>query len=240
MATIEASKLVQAIEQVWAAIQDRHQDVPAVVVTLGSGSISGGMKLGHFAAHRWTAGGSDEAGAEVEAEWVSELFVGGEGLRLGAAELLDTLLHEAAHGLALARGIQDTSRQGRYHNAKFKALAEEMGLTSAKVGAIGWSDTKLTEATAAEYADELAALSPALTAYRRAEGMVTIGSAGSEGDSDGSGASGDEQDETKRPKNGLALLCGCDEPRRIRVASSTAELGAITCSVCGDEFTEEA
>jgi hypothetical protein len=31
--------------------------------------------------------------------------------------VLGTLLHEAAHGLAQARSIQDTSRQGRYHTA---------------------------------------------------------------------------------------------------------------------------
>ena len=34
------------------------------------------------------------------------------------ADVLDTLLHEAAHALAAARGIKDTSRQGRYHNKK--------------------------------------------------------------------------------------------------------------------------
>ncbi|MFD1534873.1 hypothetical protein [Pseudonocardia aurantiaca] len=34
--------------------------------------------------------------------------------------------HEkAAHALAHVRGIKDTSRQGRWHNARFKALAEE-------------------------------------------------------------------------------------------------------------------
>lgn len=52
----------------------------------------------------------------------AEVFVGGEGLARGPADVLATLLHEAAHALAHVRGIQDTSRQGRWHNAQFKAL----------------------------------------------------------------------------------------------------------------------
>ncbi|WP_297495484.1 hypothetical protein [Pseudonocardia sp.] len=42
--------------------------------------------------------------------------------------MLATLLHEAAHALAHVRGIKDSSRQGRWHNAKFKALSEELGI----------------------------------------------------------------------------------------------------------------
>ena len=38
------------------------------------------------------------------------------------------ILHEAAHALAYARGIKDTSRQGRYHNKHFKTCAEQLGL----------------------------------------------------------------------------------------------------------------
>ena len=42
-----------------------------------------------------------------------ELFIGGEGLAAGAASVLATLLHEAAHAAATARSSQGTSRQGR-------------------------------------------------------------------------------------------------------------------------------
>ena len=62
-----------------------------------------------------------------EAVRLPEVFVGGEGLARGPADVLGTLLHEAAHALAHVRGIKDTSRQGRWHNARFKALAEELG-----------------------------------------------------------------------------------------------------------------
>lgn len=77
------------------------------------------LKLGHFAAMRWHVpqpAATDEAGQNgtaAEAQRWAEVFVGGEGLARGPADVLATLLHEAAHALAHARNIKDTSRQGR-------------------------------------------------------------------------------------------------------------------------------
>lgn len=233
--TIEASGLVAALETAWAAIQQRHEDVPAVVVTLGAGSIGvprGALKLGHFAANRWAGGDSDA---------VAELFIGGEGLQRGAAAVLVTLLHEAAHGVAHVRGIQDTSRQGRYHNKRFAALGAELGLTITQEQGIGWSGSKLAEGTADEYAAEIEALASAITSYRHIEGMLPSTGTGSEdGDESDGESEDDDQDEAKKRKNGLVLVCECDKPRRIRVSVSTAELGPIGCGVCGEPFKETA
>jgi len=132
--TTITTQLVSAFEAAWRAIQQRHPDVPEVVVTFGSGTLgmkAGQTRLGHFAAARWQHGEKQ----------LPELFISGEGLQRGALEVLGTLLHEAAHGLAHVREIKDTSRQGRYHNAKFKALGEEVGLTLAEDKTIGWSLT---------------------------------------------------------------------------------------------------
>lgn len=90
-----SSALVKAIEQTWRAIQRRHNDVPEVVVTLASGTSARGMKFGHFAADRWLRG--EDA--------IHELFIGGEGLARGGVGTLGTLLHEAGHAAAAARGI---------------------------------------------------------------------------------------------------------------------------------------
>ncbi len=52
-----SSPLVAALEQAWAAIQTRHTDLPNVVIVLASGSVGAprvALKLGHFAAMRWT------------------------------------------------------------------------------------------------------------------------------------------------------------------------------------------
>jgi hypothetical protein len=74
---------------------------------VASGSEGKRVNWGHFAPHRWQVNGADR----------HEVLVGGEGLQRGPTEVLGTLLHEAAHGLAQTRSIQDTSRGGRYTTA---------------------------------------------------------------------------------------------------------------------------
>ena len=108
-----ASRLVAALERTWTAIRDRHPEVPEVVLVVAAGSDPRGKRLtlGHFAAGRWQLAIS----ADGQSAERAEVLVGGEGLRRGPVDVLGTLLHEAAHGLAHARGISDTSRQGRYH-----------------------------------------------------------------------------------------------------------------------------
>jgi hypothetical protein len=198
-------RLVTALDRAWAAIQARHPEVPAVVIALGAGSgRRDGLKLGHFAPDRW-----ERAGGRLP-----ELFVGGEGLARGARDVLGTLLHEAAHGVASSRQVQDTSRQGRFHNARYKALAGELGLAVAKTGSIGWSQTTVPDATAALYRAELRRLDEALVAWRHAEGTGRGGRSSN--------------------NNGVAARCGCG--RRIRVAESVLEAGPITCGLCGTGF----
>ncbi|MDD7930769.1 hypothetical protein [Microbacterium thalli] len=203
-----SSPLVKAIEQTWSAIQRRHNDVPEVVVTLASGTSTRGMKLGHFAADRWVRG---EAA-------IHELFIGGEGLARGGVGTLGTLVHEAAHAAAAARGIQDTSRQGRYHNKRFKEIAESFGLALEHDPSIGWSTTTVPDATAARYAAEIRRLDAAITAHRRAE---IIGGGG-----------------RAKTNNGKAAVCSCG--RKIRASLAVLDAGPILCGICGDEFEAEA
>lgn len=201
--------LVSALDSAWAAIQTRHGDVPAVVLTLGSGTLgvkAGEERLGHFAAGRWQ---------HAEAR-VPELFIGGEGLRRGALDVIATLLHEAAHGLAHTRGIKDTSRQGRYHNARYRTLASELGLDVAETGAIGWSDTTLAAGTAQLYRAELAAIEAALVAFRHPE---------------------TRRSPTQKNKNGTVARCLCG--RQFRITVSVLEAGPILCGVCGELFEGE-
>ena len=224
------ARLVAALTAAWGAIQDRHPDVPDVVLTLGSGTLGarrGEVTWGHFAAGRWhitePADGvdvdqDDEDGgdAAAPAPGLAELFVGGEGLRRGARAVLGTLLHEAAHGVASARGIKDTSRQGRYHNKKFAELAAELGIVVEPDGARGWSATTLPDDTAAVYVAELAQLAEAITAHRSAEATGGGGTTS---------------------RNNPPATCGCLPARRIRVARSVLAAGPIVCGLCGSEFT---
>lgn len=225
MATNYSTPLVAAIEGAWGHMQEKHSELPDVVVTIGSGIVARGVKLGHFAANVWTRG--DDITNEVH-----ELFVGGEGLMLGAESVMATLLHEAAHALAEARGIKDCSRNGRYHNSKFATIAREMGIEVSHSKELGWSDTTLPAETAASYEGAIFALDLAITAYR-AGAMLT------EDPTAGAGVA----PVAKAPRgggrassnNGQSLACNCG--RRIRVSNTVAEMGGITCNLCGGEFS---
>ena len=217
-----ASPLVLAVEEAWAAIQERHNDVPDVVVTLGSGIMARGLKLGHFAPDAWTKGGEDAK--------IHELFVGGEGLMLGAEHVMGTLLHEASHAAAEARGIKDCSRNGRYHNGNFKGIAEELGIEVHHSPELGWSTTTLPEETAAMYEGAIFALDMAITAYRAGAVISTTpGTSGAAPVAKAPRAGGRASN-----NNGVSLVCNCG--RRIRVSRTVAEMGGIGCAICGGEF----
>lgn len=167
---------------------------------------------------------------------MAELFVGGEGLALGSEAVLATLLHEATHGVAHVRGVKDTSRGGRYHNKRFAALGEELGLRVSQVPQIGWSGTELRAETVQRYADQLHELSAAITAHRYAEGYLPgMGPGGEDGGDDGDGE--ESSGAARRPKNGVVLICGCG--RRIRCSTAVAASGPIRCGVCGQEFEQQ-
>ncbi len=107
--------IITALEGMWADIQKRHPEVPDVVLITGTSRQAGGNRWGHHWPERWHQHGKQMA---------PELFIAGELLALGAARVLQTMLHEAAHALAHVRGIKDTSRSGnRYHNSLFAELA---------------------------------------------------------------------------------------------------------------------
>jgi hypothetical protein len=211
--------LVAALEQAWADIRARHPQVPAAVVVLGSGTIGaprGRVRLGHFAALRWHHDPEhDDPEGSAVVSGLPEVFIGGEGLARGPVEVLGTLLHEAAHALADVRGIKDTSRQGRWHNTRFKTLAEELGIAVVKDPRIGWSPTTVTEPTRNTYRATIAELGAALRLYRAPE------------------PAGGESGKAKTPP----CVCGCG--RRIRVAPTVLAAGPITCQICNSEFRPE-
>lgn len=194
------SELVAALERAWDGIRERHPELPPAVLIVGPGSVGQrrAMKLGHFAAARWHAS---------RAEVLPEIFIGGEGLQRGAGPVFATLLHEAAHALAHQRQIKDTSRQGRYHNQRFKQLAEILGLEVEHHRSRGWSLTRLAPDTAGVYAPTIAELARVLTTHRTREWRGTASS-----------------------RNLQVYACSCG--RRIRVAESTYRTASIVCGAC--------
>jgi hypothetical protein len=207
-----ARRLVAALEHAWTAIRSHHPDVPQVVIVVRlrqrppePAAEPGPLRRRPLATHQPRRPTNR-----------AEVLVSGEGLQRGPVDVLGTLLHEAAHGLAYARKIGDTSRQGRYHNRRYATLARELGLEVGHVQPIGWSSTSVPEPTTARYADVLAELAEALVLWRCAEQAPA-----------GPG----------RSRNALACSCACG--RRIRVARSVLELTPILCGACAHPFQPE-
>ncbi|MBF6297520.1 hypothetical protein IU459_08180 [Nocardia amamiensis] len=219
------SPLMDALETVWAAIQARHPDTPDVVVTMAAGSTgrSGGVRLGRFGPDRW------EHGTEL----MPELFVGCEGFAASAEEVLGTVLHYAAHGIARTRAVKDTSRAGAYHNGRYKEIAEEIGLTVERAPGRGWATTTLAKAISDAYRGELPTLAAALVAHRLHETGQTTGADAADENEDDTGKDTGEQ---RAPRGGCALVCRCDPPRRVRAFKRTIDAGPILCGVCQDPF----
>ncbi|WP_033287963.1 hypothetical protein [Amycolatopsis jejuensis] len=235
------TRVMHAMEQLWAEVRRRHPDVPEAILVLASGTMGTTTEIhGHFARSRWHVGDGVDARAEF--------FLGAEGLRRSPAEILSTTLHEAAHGLAVTRDIVDVS-DGRYHNKRFAALAAEIGLRADQADRIGWSATTALPATITSYQDELTRLETALTVWRHTEQEVARRATGSTALPDPEG----EQEEPLPPvfiapvdgrgahrggPNYVAAICRCEPPRRIRAARSSLELGPITCTLCSEPFIE--
>jgi hypothetical protein len=146
---------------------------------------------------------------------VHRLFVGSAVLRQDAEGVLENLLHMAAHGLAAARGIGDTSRRGQYHNKKYRGLAEEVGLTFDDAGTRGWDDTRVRESTGDAYEVEVRQLAAALADFPRQERPPSPTSSSSTGK--------------------VLGMCAC--PYRIWTNRRTLAESAPVCSKCHQPYT---
>ena len=218
-----ASDLVVACESAWRSIQAQHPVLPPVVMLLGSGVERGRLvKLGHWWEGRWLADGNLRG----------EVLLAGEALHLKPDDVFEVLLHEAAHGINAARHIKDTSRGGRYHNARFKATAIEVGLTVEQMNPYGFAKTSVPPETAERYSADIARLEAAMRIARRVpRSALGIGNVEQQlGAEQGTTAAGGETDRVKvKPAE-----CGCG--RRMRMAPLVLAKGPVTCGVCGADF----
>ena len=190
--------MIQALNDCLNSIKTRHPEVGNIVLVVGASS---GTKHGHFAPLSWDGNRH-------------EIMISGESLARGAEATLATLLHESAHVIAFTRGIKDTSRQNRFHNTKFRALAEEVGIEVAHDSSIGWSITTLPAATARTYHRELVALGKAIKTFR-------VGFAGAA---------------TKKPTEKRTIKLGTASGRTLTVPISFHEAGDFFDAETGEMF----
>lgn len=198
--TENLSVIVSALEGAHAIIREKTGAPRATILV----TRKTGRTMGHFThAKIWKAG----------EEQFHEIMVSANYFERGARAVLGTLLHETAHSLDLQAGIQGVTGDG-YHNKKFKATAEALGLTITQAQGIGWSVTEVSDECAIRWADALRLIEDALALMADSE----AGKAGKGG----------------RNKNLKVAICGCGE--KIRLSAKTLEKCAPTCQDCGQEF----
>lgn len=203
--------ILNAADRVWNAIRKNHPEVPPVTLVVGAaGKKKNSITHGHFHAEQWEV---------KDGEGVHEVMLSGESLARGAVPTLGTLIHEAAHAAAHAQGIEDTSNKGRYHNKRFKAIAEGFGIELEQDSTRGWSATTVPDSTVTKYKREVDALEEVLVAYKR--GFVGVAAS-----------------KPKGPRNStkIKLDCGCGSPFTMSKIEFEKR-GSITCGDCLDEFT---
>jgi hypothetical protein len=215
------SRIIAILEHAWAEIRARHPDVPPVVVITGTGRESHGYAtLGHFGAERW----------QYSEGRLPELFIAGEllaglGGHSGGRTVLKTLLHEAAHGLAHTRKVKDCSRQNRYHNARFAALARELGLTppEAPHPTLGYSGATLDDPAADAWRDVIEAIDAARLPHL---GELSTAAPASAATATRAGAR-------------FTVTCACEPRRSLSITPRQFETAPLICGACRAEFAPE-
>lgn len=199
--------IIDALDRLAAQIRKNHPEVPDnIALIVASGRSGRGAKHGHFAPGAWK-------------DNIHEILIASESLARGPEATLGTLIHELAHAVAAASGVRDTSNNNRYHNKKFKEIAEKLGITLEQADTIGWSVTTLPEETAAKYTAGLEALRKAMTTHRL--GYV-------EG---GKPAPKKPRNKTKAP-----MVCGCEDEVTVSIQWFERQGENLFCSQCEQGF----
>lgn len=81
----------------------------------------------------------------AEDQHLNEINISVEHLDRPIENIMATLMHECIHYYCQLNNIQDTSKNGTYHNKKFKTEAEKRGLIISNAKYIGWSLTEPSE-----------------------------------------------------------------------------------------------
>ncbi|WP_079127540.1 hypothetical protein [Streptomyces sp. TP-A0874] len=156
-----------------------------------------------------------------------ESLIGESSSACGSELSFERLLHEAVHGIAAARGVRDTSRAGRYHNRRFLAIAEELGLDHSEEPhpSSGFSLVYLSPEARKRYRSTSERLQRALKAYRAATAATGNGRS-FRGPAARHGSSG----------GGVRVKAVCDCGRNVRVVPSVLAQAPIVCGGCGKPF----
>lgn len=148
---------------------------------------------------------------ESEGVKFNEIALNAESFSLGAEHVLGSLLHEVAHSMNFAKGVNDCS-SNQYHNAHFARMANSLGLNTLEIKGKGQARTELSQAGFLRWAIPLAIIEQAL--------KITALESGS-----------------NKPKgrntNLIKAQCPCENTIR---ASKGVINGGVSCDICGMQF----
>ncbi len=215
------SRVIIALEDCYAALRLRWPDLPGVVITV------------FYDRHRSLRGYFWDGQWRSQADpFLPELHIDSTILSDPPEAILKTLVHEAAHALAQARGIKDTSREGRYHNQRFAELAQEMGLVVEADTRLGIRTPGLRPEWLEEHYRPLVQTIAAASHRLWQDDHSTLARAGGNGHTGKSAVNG-----ATGPKGRLVkAVCHCSPPRIIRAARQTLRAAPIRCAACGGAF----
>lgn len=213
--------LIEALSRIWQRIRERHPTVPAVVLLPAPAQNGRRNVLGHFAPLRWQTKKGDD-------HHLHEVVVVAEHLNRGVEDILETLIHEAAHAANFEEGIKDCSPTSQYHNTHYRDRAEAFGLDVTKVPNYGWAYTRLKPDTKTRYGPEVDELARVLV-HRRSPILPKTPPIDPTNPADN-----DSSDDDAKPSRHLKAVCGCGFI--IRASKTTLSATTIRCESCGEPF----
>lgn len=197
--------ILNAVDRIIEHARTLNRDIPdKIVVVMDSGRRKNGMAHGHFASLVWHDG-------------YSEIKLGTESLSRGAVPTLGTILHELSHAIAFELGIRDTSNKGRYHNAKFRGIALDAGISLENTPTLGWSTTTVPDGTVAIYKPFVEELEKAIVTYREGYSKLEV-----------------KKTTQKRPTT--KMECGCGDPVSVNKGWFERVGQFAECTNCNENF----
>lgn len=137
---ISLHSVIGKLETIFSSFNDRfyNGELQKPVITVSPDTTKGAYGW----CTSWKAWATTE---DEEGEGHYEINICAEYLSRPFEDVVETLLHEMVHLYNLQIGVQDTSRNGTYHNKKFKEIGEQHGLIVENSGKYGFSSTKLND-----------------------------------------------------------------------------------------------
>lgn len=208
-----ASEATYCLEQVWQELRRSVPGLPhAALIPL---DVTGRRsRNGHFSADGWR-----KRTGHMHEIAVSPFLFG------KPADLLCTLIHEAAHALLHEEDPENPRHHGGcsrndryYHRTEFRKRAEDLGLECSFLnGRYGWAKTEWPAGAVPE------TFRPLLGIIRK---HMPVGAEASR-----------TQVRKRIPASLLTLHCNCEIPRALKVRESVWKAGEILCTVCNHHFT---